>query len=240
MNSTTPDCRYTSPDGRLFDLTSWANRTVVATGRAVSFNVSLCGNLPTICHDSLTGTPLPPGAVFSLFEHQPAGTCWDVLAHWSDRQAPTFGDDGLVLHFSHPFDAHLGCLDTNVTVHVNVTCDSQAHEPIATGSQIRGCEWVIGVQTADPGVCSRPHAAAPLPPVRYSNVVPCPQKAASGTSSSAMSRSSARLPMGEYRFSSLRCDASGQRPLRTSFFRCNCATANFSARASSSATTACR
>ena len=153
-----PTCRHTAPDGRVFDLSAWAGTILVATGEDDnSFNVSLCENLPSVCHDSLTGAAMPPGAVFSLFAGQPAGTCWDVLAHWSERLATTFDTGCLALHFSHEFDAHLGCLNTNVTVEVRVLCDRAAHEPVATGRQLStGCSWVISVRTADPAVCSPP------------------------------------------------------------------------------------
>ena len=130
------------------------------------------------------GAPQPPGAIFSLFAGQPAGTCWDVLAHWSDRQPATFDDHGLTLHFSHSFDAHLGC--PNVTTDVRVTCDKAARTPIATGRQVEGvCAWKITVRTADASVCSpgdeagvQQHAklvggrASAPAPARFSNVAP--------------------------------------------------------------------
>ena len=180
-----PSCRHTAPDGRVFDLSAWANTTLVAAGdKHSSFNLSLCENLPTVCHDSLTGAAMPPGAVFSLFAGQPAGTCWDVLAHWSDRLAPTFASDGLALRFSHAFDAHLGCFGTNVTVEVQIVCDRAAREPVAAGRQTGGCAWRLLVRTADRGrvvvadridgrrADGRVGGSDGIGPGRFSNVAP--------------------------------------------------------------------
>lgn len=151
------DCQFSSPDGRIFDLSSFYNRTIVATGVENSFNVSLCGNLPSICHDTLTGVPMPPGSVFSLIQDGAPGTCWDVLAHWSDRKSPTFEANGITLHYSHAFDAHLGCVDENVTVSIHVACDPAAHEPKASGEHSEGCHWQFDVETST--VCE-PHVDA--------------------------------------------------------------------------------
>ena len=155
-----PTCRFSAPDGRVYNLSSWANTTVVATGagpHASHYNLSLCGNLNTICHDSLTGTPMPAGIIFSMYDGEKAGTCWDVLAHWSDRlwQKPTFHANGLTLHFSHAFDAHLGCIDHNVTTAINVSCNPKAQAPIARGEQrsTSGCVWQFAVETSHPTIC---------------------------------------------------------------------------------------
>lgn len=171
------ECLLSAPDGRMFNFSGWAGRTLVASGENHgSFNISLCGDLPTICHDSLTGVPMPPGAVYSFFEGEPAGTCWDVLAHWHDRRAPTFDNVGVTLHFSHPFDAHLGCLSTNVTVATRVACDPEALVPVAKGVRTHGCDWQFLVQTADASVCKPAldmrHEQPPSPPAVARAVVP--------------------------------------------------------------------
>eukprot|EP00966_Prymnesium_polylepis_P023735 546596-Prymnesium_polylepis.1 len=145
--------------GARFNLSSWAGRTITAPDSAGgTYNVSLCGNLPHTCIDSLTGTPMPPGSLFSMFEGEPSGTCWDVLARWDDLRRTVRLGDGLRLVFSHSFDAHLGCTGTNVTVNVDAVCNrsvAPAMDPIATGSKTPGaCTWQLLVQTASPAICS--------------------------------------------------------------------------------------
>ena len=150
----TPSCVFTAPDGRSFDLSPFANRTILATGVDNSYNVSLCGDLPTTCHDALTGAAMPPGNLFSMFRGERAGTCWDVLSHWKDRRSTHFDAKGLTMRFSHQFDAHLGCVGENVTTSVKVACAPSARSPVARGVHVGGCEWAIRVDTAEPAVCS--------------------------------------------------------------------------------------
>jgi hypothetical protein len=174
-----PRCVFRGAGARRYDLSRWAGRTIVASAAGGgSFNVSLCGNLPTLCRDALTGEPMPPGNVFSVFGGEPAGTCWDVLARWSDlvgpdaegnevaavvndehradEHAPAAGV-AVSLLFSHAFDAHLGCLEHNVTVDINVRCNASLPselDPLAEGAQTAGaCAWRIRIQTADESVC---------------------------------------------------------------------------------------
>lgn len=137
------------------NLSGWTNRTVIATGdRFSTYNVSLCGNLPTLCHDSLTHAAMPPGAVFSMFGGEASGTCWDVLAHWEDLVDDGASEAGLSLLFRKPFDAHLGCA---VTVGIDATCNRSLPRwpPMATGRQTPGaCHWQIHIETADEALCT--------------------------------------------------------------------------------------
>ena len=160
-----PTCAFSAPDGRVYDLSSWTNHTIVVTGVHGHYNLSLCGNLRSVCHDSLSGAPMPPGAIFSMYDGEQPGTCWDTLAHWRDQwQSPTFHANGLTLHFSHRFDAHLGCVDSNVTSDVDILCNPAALTPKARGGQpnTTACAWQFAVETSHPSICkpSRTHGGA--------------------------------------------------------------------------------
>lgn len=153
-----PSCLFPAASGRHYDLSSWRGRTIVARAEGGgTYNISLCGDLPSLCRDSLTGATMPPGNVFSMFEGEKKGTCWDVLAHWKDL-VPQGQRDGLSLLFSHSGDAHLGCVEQNVTVAVEVACNPslpRALDPVAKGAQdVGSCHWDIRVETADEAVCS--------------------------------------------------------------------------------------
>ena len=172
LSSSSANCSFDVGSHR-FDLSSWADRTIVAHQTQQgggTYNVSLCRNLRELCHDSLTGAPAPPGAVFSMFAKEPPRTCWDVLAPWTDLQRVTPPDDaqqlpGLTFHYSHPFDAHLGC--STVTVAVSVMCNRTlppSADPTASGEQTPGdCDWHIAVQTAHTSVCEPSAIAEPAP-----------------------------------------------------------------------------
>lgn len=156
-------CVFDGAGGARFDLSSWAGRTITAPdANGGSYNVSLCGDLPNRCVDSLTGTTMPPGSVFSMFEGEPSGTCWDVLSHWGDLHStgppPPQSGAAVRLIFSHAFDAHLGCETSNVTVVVDAACNKSlpvSQDPLAIGIKTAGeCQWQIRIQTASPAICS--------------------------------------------------------------------------------------
>ena len=134
------------------DLSSFAGQTVVAHGTGTHagthFNISLCGNLPYRCKDSEMGVLMPPGAVFSMYQHEKPGTCWDILAHWEDRVDPSktaspavkltsvANEPAVSLYFSHFGDAHISC-PQNVTVRIDVICDPKAITPVGSGAQTK-------------------------------------------------------------------------------------------------------
>ena len=57
-------------------------RGVVFTGADTSgkgrgsYNLSVCGDIPTPCRDSLTGMKSPAGLLYTLWDGEPTGTCW--------------------------------------------------------------------------------------------------------------------------------------------------------------------
>ena len=62
-----------------YNLEPFRNVTLTAKGkRGGKFEVSLCGNLPQFCVDSLTHDKIP-GQVFTYFGENNQFHCWDVL-----------------------------------------------------------------------------------------------------------------------------------------------------------------
>jgi hypothetical protein len=166
LTPTAPACKHTVA-GLTFDLEPL--RGVVLNGADWppagrghgSFNLSICGDLQERCRDSLTGVAQPPGMLYTMFEGELAGTCWDVIARWEHfveaRALPAAsGAKGLVLAFRRAGDAHISC--GNVTAEVALRCDASAAQPALAGAQT-GCDWSLVLTTASPAVC-RPAVAA--------------------------------------------------------------------------------
>ena len=159
--SSSSSCTHTV-SGTTYDLSPFRGR--VLTGSATGsggrdggfFNASVCGDLPTRCRDELTGGLQPPGAVFTMFDREPAGTCWDVIARYKHfvgaRPLPegAAGPKGLVLAFKRVGDAHISC--DFVTVEVAIRCDARAARTTLSGRQ-DGCDWRLNVTTPSIAVC---------------------------------------------------------------------------------------
>ena len=121
-----------------------------------SYNLSVCGDIPTPCRDSLTGMKSPAGLLYTLWDGEPTGTCWDVIARWEHfvgaRPLPAsdpaaVGAKGLVLAFRRMGDSHISC--GNVTVEIALRCAKTAS---LRGHQT-GCDWKLDVTTPSHAVC---------------------------------------------------------------------------------------
>merc|ERR1712062_874783 len=109
------------------------------------------------CIDSEVPVKMPPGNVYGIYQGEKLGTCWDILAHWTDLKPEMIRSSGkgISLFFSHFGDAHISCTE-NVSLSLDIACDKslpKQQDPTAAGSQREGCHWEIDISTADDAVC---------------------------------------------------------------------------------------
>jgi hypothetical protein len=143
------DCKYLE-----YDLEEFRNTTLSTLPKAKGgkFDLSLCGNLPGFCIDSLTHKQIP-GQVYAYFGEPGEYHCWDVLVLPHVVPKAREIDNGLRLTFTRQGDAHLSC--TTITVQVDIVC--QPDIPIPSHASLTGyqdgCIWYMRVATSAPGVC---------------------------------------------------------------------------------------
>ena len=128
--------------------------STLPSSKGAKYDLSLCGNLPGYCVDSLTHRKIP-GQVYAYFGEPGEYHCWDVLV--LPKVEPKVGklEKGLRLTFTREGDAHLSC--QTVTVQIDVVCKSKA-APIPSKATLTGyqdgCMWFMEVATSAIAVCN--------------------------------------------------------------------------------------
>ena len=144
-------CRY-----KEYNLEPFRNVTLTAKGNTGGkFEVSLCGNLPQFCVDSLTHNKIP-GQVFTYFgDSNNNFHCWDVLVLPDVVPASQKTPDGLQLVYSRRGDAHLSCdvVQVVATISCQRNASSLPSKATMTGYQ-KGCSWYFNIQSSHPNICT--------------------------------------------------------------------------------------
>ena len=142
------ECRYNK-----IDLSPWRNVTLTALTSGGKYDLSLCGDLPIKCEDSLTHVNIS-GKVYSYFGNIANYYCWDVLVQSLIKPKYRNIDKGLEILYTRHGDAHLSC--ESINVHISIYCDlntsSLPAKALVAGEQ-NGCTWDFKVNSSNTHIC---------------------------------------------------------------------------------------
>ena len=141
-------CQYLN-----FDLMPWKNIILTAHTNGGKYDVSLCGDLPIKCKDSLTHMNIS-GKLFSYFGNSNKYLCWDVLVSSFEKPKYTKTSNGLDILFTRRGDAHLSC--ETIDVNISVRCDLEASkipEKADIFGHQDGCTWNFNVNSSNSNIC---------------------------------------------------------------------------------------
>ena len=141
-------CQYLN-----FDLMPWKNIVLTVPTNGGKYDLSLCGDLPIKCEDSLTHINIS-GKLFSYFGDSNRYLCWDVLVSSFEKPKYTKLDHGLDILYTRRGDAHLSC--ETIDVRISIRCDLEASkipEKANVFGYQEGCTWRFNVNSSNSNIC---------------------------------------------------------------------------------------